>query len=420
VSDASPSRSKSIALSALNFFMAAVQTGFGPFLPVYLTRSGWTQGEVGLALSLGAIASVASQLPAGFLVDHVHRKRLVCAASLCALGVSALVMALWPSRATVWGAEILYGFGAAALSLSVAALTLNLWGHSAFGERVGANARYASLGNAAAAFFFGIVAYRLSNEAVFFLGAAMTVPALLSLARLRPKPVDGPVDHPARLPPAARTARPWQVFFDLHLHTFAVCVVLFTLANAAMLPVALNALAARHQNAGLATTGSIIALQAVVVLCAPWLGRAAQRWGRRPVLLAGFAALPLRGLLLATLPGVDSLIVIELLDGVSAAAIGVMIPLTAADLTRKTGFLNLAIGSFGLAASLGATFSTTLAGWIADRFGLHMAFLALSAAGAAAFIAVLLAMPETRPASVSAPQARGTGDNARPRTAPLI
>ena len=417
MSDASPSRSTSIGLSSLNFFMAAVQTGFGPFLPVYLTRSGWTQGEVGLALSLGAIASVASQLPAGFLTDHVHRKRLVCAASLGALGLSALVMALWPSRATVWGAEILYGFGAAVLSLSMAAITLNLWGHSAFGERVGNNARYASLGNAAAAALFGIVAYQISHQAVFFLGAAMTLPALASLLLLRSHPVAVAPDHPALVPGKKRHTRPWHVFFDGHLLTFAVCVTLFTLANAAMLPVALNALAADHKDAGLATTGSIVALQAVVVLFAPRLGRAAQQWGRRPVLLAGFAALPLRGLLLATLPGVVPLIAIELLDGVSAAAIGVMIPLIAADLTRKTGSLNLAIGFFGLAASLGATFSTTLAGWIADRFGLHMAFLALSAAGGAAFLAVLLAMPETRPQSIGEPQPRASGDNARPQTA---
>ena len=401
MSEAPPSRSTSVGLSGLNFFMAAVQTGFGPFLPVYLTRSGWTQGEVGLALSLGAIASVASQVPAGFLVDHVHRKRLVCVASLAALGLSALVMALWPSRGTVWGAEILYGFGAAVLSLSVAALTLNLFGHSAFGERIGTNARYASLGNAAAAFFFGIVAYQLSHEAVFFLGAAMTVPALASLWLLKPRPYDAPVDHPARLPAAERPARPWHVFFDLHLHTFAICVGLFTLANAAMLPVALNALAARHEQAGLATTGSIVALQVVVVLFAPWVGRAAERWGRKPILLVGFAALPLRGLLLATLPGVVPLIGIEVLDGVSAVVIGVMIPLTAADLTRKTGYLNLAIGSFGFAASLGATFSTTLAGWIADHFGLPVAFLALSVAGGGALLVVLFALPETRPTTVN-------------------
>ncbi len=398
MSDASPPRSTLIGLSAFNFFMAAVQTGFGPFLPVYLTRAGWSQGAVGLVLSVGAIASVASQVPAGFLVDHIHRRRLVCAGSVGTLGLSALVLAFWPGLVSVWIAQILYAFGAAVLTPGIAALTLNLSGHSAFGERVGSNARCASLGNAVAAAFLGIVAYHLSHRAVFFITAAMTVPAVAALLLIRPGPVDPRTDHPALLPVRDRPAAPWHVFFDLHMHGFAVCVSLFTLANAAMLPIALNALAAQHRNAGLATTGSIIALQAVVVLFAPRIGRLAERLGRRPVLLAGFAALPLRGLLFATLPGPIPLIAIEVLDGASAAVMGVLIPLTAADLTRRTGYLNLAIGSFGLASSLGATFSTALAGWIADRYGLRMAFLALTAAGAAAVLAVLVLMPETRPA----------------------
>ena len=401
MADASPPLSSWIGLGAFNFFAAAVQTGFGPFLPVYLTRSGWSQGAVGLALSVGAIASVASQVPGGLLVDHVHRKRLVCAASLGAVGLSALVVAFWPGLAAVWGAEILYGFGTAVMAPGIAALTLSLCGHRAFGERVGNNARYASLGNAAAAALLGLVAYQMSRRTMFFLTAAMTAPALASLLLIGPGRIDARRDHPALLEPRERTARPWHVFFELHMHIFAVCVTLFTLANAAMLPIALNGLTARHGKAGLAATGSIIALQVVVVLFAPWIGRAAERWGRWPVLVAGFAALPVRGLLFATLPGAGALIGFELLDGVSAAVMGIMIPLIAADLTRKTGFLNLAIGSFGLAASLGATVSTTAAGWIAEKFGLSAAFLALAGAGAVALLFVLLIMPETRPAKVS-------------------
>ena len=283
----------------------------------------------------------------------------------------------------------------------IAALTLSLCGHRAFGERVGNNARYASLGNAAAAALLGLVAYQMSRRTMFFLTAAMTAPALASLLLIGPGRIDARRDHPALLEPRERTARPWHVFFELHMHIFAVCVTLFTLANAAMLPIALNGLTARHGKAGLAATGSIIALQVVVVLFAPWIGRAAERWGRWPVLVAGFAALPVRGLLFATLPGAGALIGFELLDGVSAAVMGIMIPLIAADLTRKTGFLNLAIGSFGLAASLGATVSTTAAGWIAEKFGLSAAFLALAGAGAVALLFVLLIMPETRPAKAS-------------------
>lgn len=401
MTDASPRSASGIGLSAFIFFMAGVQTGFGPFLPVYLTQSGWTQGAVGFALSLGAIASVVAQVPAGALVDEVQHKKHLCALCIGAIGLSALVLAIWPGLISVWGAEIVHAFGAATLTPAIAALSLTLCGPNAFGERVGDNARYASLGNAAAAALLGLIAYRLSDRAVFFLTAILTLPALGALLLVKPDVAAPRNHHPALAPPHERTARPWQVFFELHMHTFAVCVTLFTLANAAMLPLALNSLATHHKAAGLATTGAIIALQVVVVVFAPRLGWAAERWGRWPVLVAGFSALPLRGLLFATMPGPGFLIAIELLDGVSAAVIGVMIPLIAADLTRKTGYLNLAIGSFGLAASLGATFSTTVAGWIADRFGVPVAFLALAAAGGVALLVLIFIMPETAPRGLS-------------------
>jgi predicted MFS family arabinose efflux permease len=410
VSNRPPPLKTWLGLNAFNLFMAGVQTGFGPFLPVYLGRAGWSQEAVGFTLSLGAIASVVAQVPAGFLVDHVRQKRVLCAVCLSALGIGALFVAFWPSLVSVWGAQVLHSFAAAVLTPGIAAMTLSLSGHGGFGERLGNNSRYASLGNAAAAALLGVVAYQLSDRAVFFVTAALTVPAFVALWTIRPDHVDPRTDHPALLPHHERPARPWHVFFELHLHSFAICVTLFTLTNAAMLPIALNNLARHSKAAGLATTGSIIALQAVVVLFAPWLGRAAQRWGRKPLLLVGFLALPLRGLLLATLPGPGFLIVIELLDGLSAAVIGVMIPLTAADLTRKTGYLNMAIGSFGLAASLGATFSTSLAGLIASRFGLTAAFLALSATGGVAFLAVLLLMPETRPHRLR-PKARASASH---------
>lgn len=395
-----PPLASRIGLNAFNFFTAGVQTGFGPFLAIYLTHAGWTQGGVGLALSVGTVASMVSQVPGGALVDHIHHKRPACALSLGVVGSSALILAFFPGLVPVWGAQILHAFGSAVLTPAIAALTLTLTGHGAFGERVGGNARYASLGNAAAAAVLGFTAYHLSYRAVFFLTAVMTLPALAALPLIKPGRIEAALDHPALLHPRLRKARPSHVFVELHLYTFFACVALFFLGNIAILPVALNALAAQHRVAGLATTGSIIASQIVVVLFSPWLGRAAEHWGRRPLLIAGFAAVPLRALLFATLPGPVLLVAFELLDGVSAAVMGIMIPLIAADLTRRTGFLNLAIGSFGLAASLGATVSTSFAGWIADALGLRAAFLALAAAGVAAWLLVVLVMPETRPAAV--------------------
>jgi len=124
------------------------------------------------------------------------------------------------------------------------------------------------------------------------------------------------------------------------------------------------------------------------------------------VLIAGFLVLPLRGLLLATQPDAVPLALIQALDGVSAAVFGIMVPLIAADLTRRTGYLNLAISSIGLAANIGATFSTTLGGLVADRFGIPVALAALSIVGFAATALVWAALPETRPTLAPPPPTR--------------
>ncbi len=386
-----------LGLNAFNFFIAGVQTGFGAFFAVYLASAGWDQGAIGLALSIGSIAGMASQVPGGALVDHIRRKWVACAGGLIAIGLSALVLALHPTLSPVWAAQILHSLGSVVLTPAIASLTLTLCGHGRFGERLGGNARYASLGSAAAALLFGVVAFHLSQQAVFFMTAAMTVPALAVLPLIRPGADECPDDHPALLPPSERTARPWHTFLELHLHTFAVCLVLFFVGNAAMLPIALNNLATHNRAVGLVTSAAVIVPQAVVALFSPWVGRAAHRFGRKPLLAVGFAALPLRGLLFALAPSAGPVVAFELLDGVSGAVLGVLTSLVAADLTVRTGYLNLAIGSFGLAAGLGATFSTTAAGWVADAFGLRVAFLALAGFGAMALVLLLAVMPETRP-----------------------
>src|SRR5580698_528086 len=80
-------------LDGLNLFVANIQTGFGPFIAVYLTTRGWTQGEIGLALTVGTVAAMASQIPAGALVDAIGSKAAVALFSLLAFAASALLFA---------------------------------------------------------------------------------------------------------------------------------------------------------------------------------------------------------------------------------------------------------------------------------------------------------------------------------------
>jgi MFS family permease len=383
-------------LNGLNFFTGAIQTGFGAFFTVYLTEQGWSQVDIGFVLSVGTASALVFQLPAGWMVDTIHLKRFSAAVALLLIGISALAVATQPMQGPVLVARVLHGFASCLLAPAIAALTLVLCGHDAFSERLGINGRYASLGNAFAAAALGGFAYYFSERAVFFATAAFAIPGLLSLLLFRSG--DRVEDeHRATLHPSEREHRPWQIFSEPTLHLFAVCVVLFHFSNAAMLPLALNELSRRVGQAGLVVSAAIIVPQVVVVLCSPWIGRLAQSLGRRPILLLGFAALPLRGLLFTSVPDAAPLVAIEVLDGISAMVFGLMMPLIAADLTRDTGYLNLAIGSLGLAAGLGATASTTAAGWIADMFGASAAFLGLALVGLAALALVWKLMPETRP-----------------------
>jgi MFS family permease len=388
------------AVHALNFFVAAMQTGFGPFVSVWLVSRDWSLTSVGIALSIGTAAALIGQVPGGMLIDAVERKRDVTAAALAVVAVSALITAIMPSAPAIWVAQVLHSFGSVIITPAIAALTLSLCGHDSFSERLGGNARYASLGGALAAGAFGLASSHLGEQAIFFLAAALALPAMASLFAIRAGPCPPSAgDHMALAPPKDRDTPPWAIFRDPAIHIFAVCVILFQLGNAALLPLALGGLAEHGEAYSYVVPAAIVISQLIVAVCSPWAGAAAQYAGRRKVLLAGFIALPLRALLFASGPGPGAVDVIEVLDGVSATVVGLMLPLIAADLTRRTGHLNLAIGSFGLAAGLGATFSTTLAGWVADRMGSQVAFLGLALVGGLATLLLAFAMPETRPSN---------------------
>ena len=199
--------------------------------------------------------------------------------------------------------------------------------------------------------------------------------------------------------PKDRDTAPWTIFNDRTMHIFATCLILFHLSNATLLPLALGELSQRGEASGFIVPAAIIVPQLITMVASPWAGTMARTVGRRKVLLVGFIALPARAVLFAFSPGPEAVVVIEILDGVSATVLGLMLPLIAADLTQKTGHLNLAIGSFGLAVGLGATFSTTVAGWAADRMGAELAFLGLALVGGIATLLLAVAMPETRPAT---------------------
>ncbi|HLZ65723.1 MAG TPA: MFS transporter [Aliidongia sp.] len=391
-------------LDGLNLLVANIQTGFGPFVAVFLTSLGWTQTAVGFALSVGTVTAMASQVPAGALVDAIGRKSMVALFSVLAFAASALLFAVWPTTLSIYLAEILHGFSSCTLGPAIAALSLVIAGSSSLGARLGRNARFASIGNGVGAVLMGACGYYLPERFVFFLTAALALPAfgsLVPLARFEAAMRSGPGKAARGGAPTARGGQRVlirRLLSDRRLGIFALCATLFTLGNAALLPLASSALTKRATGeANLLIAGCIVLPQILVALLSPTVGRIADQHGRRIVVMVACASLAIRALLLASVTQPFLVVAVQAFDGIAGACFGVMVPLVTSDVAGRSGHFNLCLGLVGFGIGIGATLSTTLAGWTADHFGDAAAFLMFAAIGAMGAVLAWGALPETRP-----------------------
>ena len=216
-----------------------MQSGFGPFVAVLLANEKWTQQNIGLVLSASSLAGLLSQLPGGELLDASRSKRFLVALGGIIVAVSALAIALWPSLPVVFAALVLQGITGGFLGPAIAAISLGLAGHSALAERLGRNQRLAATGAVTAAGLMGAIGYFLSYQAIFLASAALALPLLVALARIRSTDIHfgracGQPDHDASTPPPR--ARRLSLWKNHSLLTFAGCLFLFQFANASMLP----------------------------------------------------------------------------------------------------------------------------------------------------------------------------------------
>lgn len=394
-----PSRQSQRSLDWFIFFLADVQTGFGPFVAVYLTTQKWTQVEIGLVLSIGGIVALMGQMPGGAIVDAARSARKAAGLALVVIAMSALGYAALPIFPVVVTAATLHAAASCVLGPAIAAISLGLVGPLAIGERLGRNARYASLGNGVAAAVMGACGYFLSSRSVFLVTFVLAIPTLIALSRIREREIISEHAHGARLTETrdVKTTSVRHLVRQRPLLIFAGSVLLLQLANAAMLPLMAGVVTTRSSEwAPVLIAACIIVPQAIVALTSPSVGRFAQQWGRRPLLLLGFAALAVRGLLFATVSDPYLLVAVQVFDGITAAVFGVLIPLTVADIAFGSGHFNFAQGIVGTATGIGASLSTVLAGYVADQFGSSTAFVGLACVAATGLATIWIIMPETR------------------------
>ena len=392
-----------LSLDAVNVLLADVRGALGPYLNVFLvTQRQWSQTDVGLVTTIAGLLGLVVQTPIGAAIDATAAKRGVIVLALAVLSVGAVTIFAAPWFGPVLAANALMAVAGDVFGPAVTALTLGLYRRNRLARRIGRNAACDHAGNVGIAVVAGVVGYLFSQRAVFLLVpvfAALAAVAVLSIPHAsidqdRARGLDDGVQGEG----SGRAPSGYRILLQCRpLLVFGLCTMLFHFANAPLLPLVGQKLALSHPRWATAMMSScIVAAQLIMVPVALLAGSLADRWGRKPILLIGFAILPLRAALYTLSDAAPWLIGVQLLDGVGAGVFGAIMPLVVADLMRGTGRFNVAQGAIATAQGVGASTSGLVAGVIVDHFGYSPAFLGLGVAACVAVAALWFAMPETR------------------------
>jgi MFS family permease len=394
------SRYRPASLDALNFLLADVRGALGPYLNVFLvTQQHWSQASVGVVTTASGLLGLVVQTPIGAVIDSTRAKRGLIVVALAVLGVCAAVIYALPSFWPVMVANTLTAVVGDVFGPAVAALTLGLTARKALAMRLGRNSAFDHAGNVAIAAAAGLIGWLFSQRAVFLLVPVCAVLAILVTLSIPAAAIDHDRARGADTegePEGGPAMGFGMLLGNRPLLIFAVCAMLFHFANAPLLPLVGQKLAAANKELATAMMSAcIIAAQLIMLPIALAVGRYADRVGRKPLLLIAFAVLPIRAVLYTFSDDTAWLIAVQLLDGVGAGIFGAITPLLIADLTRGTGRYNVAQGAVATVQGLGASLSGLVVGLLVDHFGYAAAFLECGAAAGIALVALIVAMPET-------------------------
>jgi MFS family permease len=408
-SDGPASKVPTRTLDALNFFLADVRDGLGPYLAIYLIAvrgpaQGWNEATVGAILTIAGIVGLISQTPAGSLIDRGKNKpRIVMIAALL-VTLSSISLPIVSGFTAVAVTQSIAAVAGAVFAPAISAITLGLVGPKLFAKRVGRNEAFNHAGNAVSAALAGVLAWKFGPVVVFWLMGGLTVASIVTASRLKNDDIDNAVARGLDCEPedgdaACEEPSGWKTLLENKpLMIFAVTAFLFHLANAAMLT-SVSQLLARtvgKDQATSLTAACIVAAQLVMVPVAIVVGRNTDRWGTKPLFLVAFAFLAARGALYTVSDNPWWLVGVQAMDGVGAGIFGALFPVVIADLTKGTGRFNVSQGAVASAQGLGAALSATLAGGIIVWAGYTASFLTLATIAALGLGLYVLAMPETK------------------------
>ncbi|TCT08287.1 MFS transporter [Aquabacter spiritensis] len=389
------------ALGGLNFFLADVRDGLGPFLGIFLLGQGWAPDEIGFAMTAGGLAGMLAAGPLGALADATRAKRGLIAACAVAVIIATLALLAVPTLPVTLASQIFSGLAGAAIGPALAALTLGLVGQDRLPTQLGRNEAFNHAGNMSAAVLAGGLGYAFGITAVFWLMAAMAAGSLLALLFIRPGDIDHDVARGLEPGDTAHGRRPpgfRALIGSGPLLAVGFTLLLFHLGNAAMLPLLGQAIAAKGEvDPAAYTAATVVIAQLTMIPMALIAARIARTHGYFLVFLAALVALPVRGLIAGLWASPYALVPVQILDGVGAGLLGVATPGIVARILRGSGHVNAGLGGVMTLQGAGAALSPALAGMVAARFGYGAAFLVLAGAAGAALALWLICAPRSVP-----------------------
>ena len=377
-------------LESLNFFMADMQAGIGPFLGVFLLAHGWQSGLIGSVMTIGGVAGMLMTAPAGALVDATRRKRVyVIIPGVCTVLASTLILVsqqFW----LVAASQVATAIAGAAIGPAVAGITLGMVRQRGFNRQNGRNQAFNHAGNMVGAGLSGYLGWAFGFTAVFWLAAAFGVLAIASVLMI---PADAIDDDAARGLAKGGADDGKASGFTVLLRSkpllvLAAALACFHLGNGAMLPLyglAVVAAKAGDPSAFVATT--IVVAQAVMIVVSLIAMRVSESRGVWLVLLVSFLALPVRGLLAAHMIDAWGVYPVQALDGIGAGLQSVAVPALVARILDGTGRVNVGQGAVMTVQGLGASLSPAIGGWLAQGLGYPTAFTVL---GSFALVSIAL------------------------------
>jgi MFS family permease len=393
------------ALEALNFFMADVQAGVGPFLGVFLLMRGWESGAIGSVMTIGGIAGMLTTTAAGAIVDATHRKRsFVIFAAALSMAASAIVLmsqAFWAISLSQTVAAI----AGSALAPAAVGITLGIVGQNGFNRQNGRNQAFNHAGNMAGAAAAGLFGAYFGLPGVFILAIAFGAFTIGSTLFIPAAAIDHRAARGQALPEEAKPIRTFRVLYECKpLLILSAALALFHLGNAAMLPLYGLAISAVHQgDAAELVALTIVVAQGVMIAASLIAMRMADASGYWLVILISFVALPIRAVVASIFITEWGVFPVQFLDGVGAGLQSVAVPGMIAWLLNGTGRVNLGQGAVMTVQGAGAASSPAIGGWIAQWLGYRVSFLALGAFALLSVALWLICRPILRGADRPAP-----------------